>query len=116
MDLERITESNIEYAVAVQQELFPGESARANYEESLVPSSGYEYYLVRQNGDCVGVIGLSDYVEDPSSAWLGWFGIRKNYRREHLGSSALKIFEIFRLEAPIALKIPISLVLSKTEI
>lgn len=93
MDLERITESNIEYAVAVQQELFPGESARANYEESLVPSSGYEYYLVRQDGDCVGVIGLYDYVEDPGSAWLGWFGIREACRRKHYGSMAIKLFE-----------------------
>ena len=35
MHLERIDENNIGFAVSIQEELFPGESARANYEESL---------------------------------------------------------------------------------
>ncbi len=46
MNLERITENNIDYAVSIQAELFPGESARANYEESLENSSDYEYFLI----------------------------------------------------------------------
>ena len=50
MKLERITESNFRYAVEIQAELFPGESAVANYEDSLVESSPYEYYLVYEDG------------------------------------------------------------------
>ena len=34
MNLIRITEDNLAYAVSIQEELFPGESARVNYEES----------------------------------------------------------------------------------
>ena len=93
MNLERITENNINYAVSIQEELFPGESARANYEESLVHPYDYEYYLICEDGACVGIIGLFHYAEDPGSAWLGWFGIREAYRRKHLGSMALKLFE-----------------------
>ena len=93
MTLERITETNIQYAVTIQETLFPGESARANYEESLSPEADYEYYLVNEDGICVGIIGLYRYPEDSESAWLGWFGIRKGFRRRHLGSTALKMFE-----------------------
>ena len=93
MNLERITEDNINYAVSIQEELFPGESARTNYEESLDPSSDYEYYLICHEGACAGIIGLYHYAEDKDSAWLGWFGIRESYRRQHLGSAALKMFE-----------------------
>ncbi len=93
MYLERITENNIEFAVSIQGELFPGESARVNYEESLVESSGYEYYLIYMGDDCAGIIGLYTSPEDPDSAWLGWFGIRECFRRRHLGSAALKQFE-----------------------
>ena len=93
MTLERITESNIDDALQIQKELFPGESARTNYEESLEDSSGYEYYLIHENGVCVGTTGLYRYPEDPDSAWLGWFGIRESCRRRHLGSEALKMFE-----------------------
>ena len=93
MNLERITEDNINYAVLIQEQLFPGESARANYEESLDHSSNYEYYLIHHDGACVGIIGLYHYAEDPDSAWLGWFGIQEGYRRKHLGSKALKMFE-----------------------
>ena len=93
MHLERITEDNIGFAVSVQAELFPGESARANYEESLLDSSRYEYYLIYEGGDCAGIIGLYCIPEAPDSAWLGWFGIREGFRRRHLGSAALKRFE-----------------------
>ena len=91
--LERITLNNIEFAVSIQEELFPGESARANYEESLEASSGYKYYLVYEGDDRVGITGLYCYPEDPCSAWLGWFGIREGFRRRRLGSAALKCFE-----------------------
>lgn len=93
MTLERITKDNIGYALRVQEELFPGESARTNYEESLESASGYEYYLVYDEGRCVGITGLYRYLEDPDSAWLGWFGIRKEFRRKHLGSKVLAMFE-----------------------
>ena len=93
MHLERITENNISYALSIQQELFPGESARVNYEESLIAASYYEYFLIYEGNDCAGVIGLYCYPENPDSAWLGWFGIREAFRRRHLGSKALKQFE-----------------------
>ena len=93
MHLERIDENNIGFAVSIQEELFPGESARANYEESLVDSSGYEYFLIYVGNDCAGIIGIYCIPEDPDSAWFGWFGIRKGLRRRHLGSAALKRFE-----------------------
>ena len=93
MTPERITESNIDFAVRIQEELFPGESGRANFEESIEGESDYSYYLLYEDGVCVGVIGLYSYPEDQDSAWLGWFGIRKGFRRRHLGSRALKEFE-----------------------
>ena len=93
MTLERITQANIRYALQIQEELFPGESAQTNYEESLSERSGYEYFLINEDGICVGIIGLYRCPEDNDSAWLGWFGIRKEFRRKHLGSAALKMFE-----------------------
>ena len=93
MILEKITENNLQYAVKIQEELFPEISARANYEESVAGVSGYEYFLVYEGGACVGVTGLYSLPEDPDSAWLGWFGIREGHRRKHLGSAVLKKFE-----------------------
>ena len=93
MTLERITESNIDYAIRIQEELFPGESGRTNFEESLEENSGYEYFLLYEDSACVGVIGLYRYPEDSDSAWLGWFGIREGYRRKHLGTTAVRAFE-----------------------
>ena len=82
MELEKVTEKNIDFAVEIQEELFPGESGRANFEESIYGSAGFEYFLLYENGTCVGIIGIYSYPEDPKSAWLGWFGIRKEFRRE----------------------------------
>ena len=93
MTLERITEKNIDYAIQIQEELFPGESGRTNFEESMDESSEYEYFLLYENGTCIGVIGIYSYPEDPNSAWLGWFGIREDFRRKKFGTTALKAFE-----------------------
>lgn len=93
MTLERVTADNLAYAVEIQSELFPGESGRANFEDSLAPGAGYAYFLLREGGACVGIIGLYTYPEDPDSAWLGWFGIREGYRRQGLGARALGLFE-----------------------
>lgn len=93
LTLERITENNLEDAVRIQEELFPGESARTNYTESLSDTSGYAYYLIEKNGVRVGIIGIYRYPEDPESAWLGWFGVREGYRRNRIGSQALCMFE-----------------------
>ena len=93
MKLEKVTEDNIEYAVEIQEGLFPNESGRANLEDSLKNGSDYNYYLLYEDAECVGIIGLYSYKEDKDSAWLGWFGIREVFRRRHLGSKALKVFE-----------------------
>ena len=93
MTLERITKNNIDYAIQIQEELFPEESGRANFEESVDEKSGFEYYLLYEGGECVGVIGIYSYPEDHESAWLGWFGIREDFRRKSLGTTALKAFE-----------------------
>lgn len=93
MNLEKVTKNNLSAALQIQAELFPGESARANYEESLDGTSPFEYYLVCENGIYAGITGLYSYPEDPESAWLGWFGIREEFRRRGLGSETLKKFE-----------------------
>ena len=93
MTLERVTENNINDAIRIQEGLFPGESGRTNFEESLEETSGYHYYLIHEGEACVGIIGLYTYPEDPDSAWLGWFGIIPRYRRKGLGSKALGMFE-----------------------
>ena len=93
MTLERITEENIDYASEIQAELFPEYSGRRNYEDSLAEDSRFEYFLVYEDGACAGITGIYSYPEYPESAWLGWFDIRENYRRKHLGSAVLKKFE-----------------------
>jgi GNAT superfamily N-acetyltransferase len=93
MILERVTDKNILTAIRIQNELFPEENGRTNFEESLDSDSDYDYYLLYEDGKCVGIIGLYNFGEDQDSAWLGWFGIRKEYRRRKLGSKALKAFE-----------------------
>ena len=40
MTLEKITKDNIGYAIQIQESLFPGESGRANFEDSLEAASG----------------------------------------------------------------------------
>lgn len=91
--LKRITALNLNDAVRIQAELFPKESARVNYEESIDGTTDYEYYLLYEGDDCVGITGLYHSPGDRENAWLGWFGIREGARRHGRGSEALRLFE-----------------------
>lgn len=93
MKLVRVTKENIDEATAVQNELFPEENGRANFEASLREDSRFTYALIYEAEQPAGIIGIYDYPEDRESAWLGWFGIRENFRRRHLGSKAIRMFE-----------------------
>ncbi len=89
----KITKENLAYAIQIQEEIFPDESGRVNFEESIAGTQEYDYYLLYEEENCVGVIGLYAYPCDAESGWLGWFGIRKPFRKKHLGTEAIKIFE-----------------------
>lgn len=93
MIAQKVTRENLAEAIAVQEELFPGESGRLNFEESAEGITDFEYYLIYEEGRCAGITGLYHYPIDPKSAWLGWFGILKPFRRKHLGSLAMRFFE-----------------------
>jgi len=93
MTFERITLDNFELALNIQEELFPKYNAENNYSESINPDSYYEYYLIKTEDNVVGITGIYYYPQYPDSAWLGWFGIREPYRRNHYGTLALSMFE-----------------------
>lgn len=93
MTIKKINYNNLELALKVHKELFPNNSARKNYEDSINNISNGEYYLVYDNEECIGTFGIYTETEDKESAWLGWFGVRKKFRRQHYGSEIIKIFE-----------------------
>jgi len=65
MTLERITKDNLGYAVKIQEEIFPGESGKANFEEDIEGTFDGSYYLIVEGGNCAGIIGSYSYQEDP---------------------------------------------------
>ena len=67
MKLIKITENNIEYVIRIQNELFPDEDGRTNFEESLEADFDYDYYLLFDK-TCAGIIGLYNFGEDKDSA------------------------------------------------
>lgn len=91
--LERITKENLDYAVCIQNAIFPDYSAETNYAESVNGITDFEYYLVYDEDTAVGITGSYQYDTDPDSAWLGWFGILEPYRRRHYGQQLIRMFE-----------------------
>jgi ribosomal protein S18 acetylase RimI-like enzyme len=46
----------------------------------------WEVYLAKLQEEFIGVIGLYQLVDsDPDIVWLGWFGLRPQYRRQGWG-------------------------------
>lgn len=89
---ELITANNLELAVFVQNTIFPHYSAKTNYQESLSGKTNNIYWLIYDGDTCIGVSGLYYYDIDPTSAWLGWFGILPQYQNKGYGSKSLTMF------------------------
>ena len=89
---KKITNENLEIACKVQNEIFPDEDARENYIEQINNDpyrKEMDYYIVYLENAPIGVTGIYVYHEYPEDAWLGWFGILKEYRNSGLGGKVL---------------------------
>ena len=88
-----ITQENFDFAVSFQNEIFPNNDAYRNYYESVYGLRDASYYIAYLDDAPVGLMGIYFEPVDLSSAWLGWFGVKKEYRRRHFGSQIIAHFE-----------------------
>ena len=93
LDLKLITNENLDYAVNVENEIFPEYNAKNNYLRSIDNSSQSQFFLIFDKEICVGISGIYSYKDDHDNSWLGFFGIKEKYRDKGYGKKALKLTE-----------------------
>lgn len=89
MEFIEITLDNIIEATDAQMKIFePKECAYLCYLQHI-QNNDPPYYLVKDNGNIVGITGI--YIEpfEPETAWLGWYGVIKEYRKMGYGTKIL---------------------------
>lgn len=89
----QIDQANFLEAVAFQNEIFPHNDGYRNYYESVNGLRDATYYIAYLNEEMVGLCGIYFEPVDLESAWLGWFGVKKAYRRQHLGEKIIAFHE-----------------------
>lgn len=90
---ELITKENFDFAVAFQNEIFPHNDAYRNYYEAVYGLRDASYYIAYLGDEAVGLMGIYFEPVDLDSAWLGWFGVKKGYRRHKLGTQIMRFYE-----------------------
>ena len=93
MDYIKIDYSNLDTAYDIEKTIFPEYDALKNYLDSFAENNKSEYYLIKEDGTFIGIIGLYFFNAYPDDAWLGWFGFLKQYRHKGYGKQALQFFE-----------------------
>ena len=93
LDLNLITSENVDYAIRVQNEIFPEYNGKNNYLSSIENSKQSQFFLVFDKKKCIGVTGIYSYKNDHDNAWIGFFGIKEEYRNRGYGSKTLKLTE-----------------------
>lgn len=93
LELKLITKENLDYAIRVQNEIFPEYNGKNNYICSIENSSQSQFFLIFNKDKCVGVTGIYSYKNDKDNAWLGFFGIKEEFREKGFGKKALKLTE-----------------------
>lgn len=103
MDLKyvEVAIDNLELAVKVQNSIFPLEDGRQNYVEGITNDPYRKEminYIVYDNENPIGIVGLYSYNEYPNDAWLSWFGVLQEYRKKGYGSKMFDFFETLALK------------------
>ena len=94
MEFELVIPENVEIAIKIQKEIFPLENGSEDLREAslgICPSHQFlqKYWLAKQYNEYVGIVGLYAYKNYPKDAWLGWFGVSKQYQRKGYGKQIL---------------------------
>ncbi len=87
MKFEQVMAKNVEIAIGIQKEIFPLESGAEDIKEAshgICPKHQFlqKYWLAKDNDEYIGIVGLYAYKDYPKDAWLGWFGVLKQYRNK----------------------------------
>ena len=98
---ELISQNNLQEAIMVQKTIFPAENGSQDLIDSMnsaPPSHQFlqRHWLVRENNQPVGIVGLYAYKDYPEDAWLGWYGILEVFRGKGYGR---KIFNFAKEQA-----------------
>ena len=85
-----IDETNLSYALQIQHRVFNFKTAATDYLTSLNIDSQEVYWMVYKGDTCIGISGMSRSKEDPTCAWLKWFGVLPEYRYQGYGVKILQ--------------------------
>lgn len=100
MELILVDKHNYKKAIEIQRMIFPKEDGALNILASLdknlfIETTGLDYvddhvkyYLAKVDDNYIGITGI--YYYDSDNAWLGWFGILKEFRNKGLGRELLR--------------------------
>ena len=88
---EEISKDNIKVAAKLQYEIFPNSSAYSVYKSKIAGERKDLYigYIAYMGNIPVGVTGIYEIPEYSDTAWLSWFGIKKEYRKLGYGKQIL---------------------------
>ena len=97
MKLVQITKENLALALESYHKIFSWLSAESDPYTAVVhggmPEIQAKYYLIYDEENLVGITGSYIVPEDKESAFLGWFGVLPEMRRNHYGSKILALHE-----------------------
>lgn len=100
MELFLVDKRNYKEAIKMQNNIFPNANGALNILASLdrdlfIKWTGLDYvddhikyYLARKNNRYVGITGI--YYYDLDDAWIGWYGILREFRNNGFGRELLK--------------------------
>lgn len=95
MELHKITTlKDVEIVKSFFYQIFPEENKYdlIHFEQSITKQHNFkrlEYYLGYENDTIVGISGV--YADNNDECWLGWFGIRPEYRRNGYANAILDL-------------------------
>lgn len=95
VELEKVCKKNLNRAILLQNSIFPKENGTRDITNSVTNDivsyfSLHKHWIVKVDGNDVGITGLYAYRDYPQDVWMAWFGIIKTEREKGYASIAFK--------------------------
>lgn len=86
LDFRKLNFENLEECLKLKHKLFPESDSDEDYQKYLLNKVKSEYFLVYYNNELVSITGWYDFDGKNENAFMGWFGVRQDYRNQGIGS------------------------------
>lgn len=90
MHYELVTKENLKNAFLIQKAIWKDFPDASHFVTAITTKDNFfKYFIVMDEGNEIGITGIYPELDGKDTIWLGWFGVKEEYRSRGYGRQIL---------------------------